>query len=147
MLAGLLAATGCDSQACTLIGCGPAFQVELQRPEWTAGSYKITVIADGETIECTATLPLKCDAPPPCPGSSNLILGQDGCALDPSEHRLAYLEFTQGSAPKSVEVQVHQDDVLLGEGAYTPEYSESQPNGPDCAPTCVSADSATLALN
>ncbi len=49
------------------------------------------------------------------------------------------------SAPKSVEVRVFQDDVLVG--AYTPVYSESFPNGPDCGPGCVSAESVMLALN
>ncbi|PCC72931.1 hypothetical protein SAMN02745121_02049 [Nannocystis exedens] len=141
-----LPSAGCDSQACTLIGCGSTFQIALQRAAWTAGEYTVTVVADGETIECAATLPLQCDAPPACPQSSQLILGLEGCALDPSQHKLGNLEFQQGRAPKSVAVQVLQDGALLGEGQYSPNYSESQPNGPDCEPTCVGADGVTLTL-
>lgn len=141
-----LPSTGCDSQACTLIGCGSTFQIALQRDAWTAGEYTVTVVADGETIECAATLPLQCEAPPACPQNSPFILGLEGCALDPSQHKLGNIEFQQGHAPKSVALQIHQDGALLGEGQYSPTYSESQPNGPDCEPTCVGADSVTLAL-
>ncbi|WAS91726.1 hypothetical protein [Nannocystis punicea] len=141
-----LPAAGCDSQACTLIGCGSSFQIALQRDAWTAGKYEVTVVADGETIECSATLPLQCDAPPACPEASQLLLGLDGCALDPAQHKLGSLEFQQGRAPKSVSVQVRQDGALLGEGEYSPVYSESQPNGPDCEPTCVGAEAVALAL-
>ena len=141
-----LPSTGCDSQACTLIGCAGTFQIALQRDAWTAGEYTITVVADGEAIECAVTLPLQCEAPPACPQGSPFVLGLEGCALDPSQHKLGSVEFQQGHAPKSVAVQVRQDGALLGEGQYSPTYSESQPNGPDCEPTCVGADSATLAL-
>ncbi len=144
LLTGLTIA-GCD-HACTLIGCGMAFQVDLQRAAWTAGNYEVTVIADGETIECTVTLPLDCDAPDPCGGSTKLILGRDGCALPPSQHKLSSVAFADGSAPASVEVRVLQDEVLLGEAVYMPEYSESEPNGPDCGPACKSAASGVLAL-
>lgn len=145
LLAGLLA-TGCETQSCTAIGCGAAFQVEFQRDGWPAGDYEITVVADGETIECSVTMPLQCDAPSPCPESSQVILGREGCALEPSAQKLNYVEFSPGKTPKSVTVKVQQDDALLGEGVYAPAYSESQPNGPDCEPTCKSAESAVLAL-
>ncbi|MDC0716827.1 hypothetical protein [Nannocystis bainbridge] len=148
LIASLLAlpAAGCESQACTLIGCVGTFAVFLERAAWTAGEYTVTVVADDETIACTATLPLQCDAPPACPEASQLTLGVEGCKLPPAQHKLGNLEFRQGKAPKSVSVQVHQDDVLLGEGTYTPDYSESQPNGPDCGPICVGAEGVTLTL-
>lgn len=145
MLAGL-PATGCDSQACTLIGCGSSFQIEFERPAWPAGDYKVTLVADGETIECSATFPLQCDGPPACPESSKVVLGLSGCALAPSQQSLTHVEFMQGSTPKSVEVTVHQDDALLGEAAYSPEYSDSHPNGPDCDPKCTSAEAVKLTL-
>jgi len=146
MLVGL-PATGCDPQACTQIGCGAEFRVEFQRPAWTPGSYRVELEVDGDSLECIATLPLDCEAPPPCPGAPQLQLLLDGCALDPSQHRIAGLEFQGGSAPKSIAVRVLQDDALLGEGAYTPVYTESFPNGPDCGPACVQAESAALALD
>ena len=142
-----LPATGCDSQACTLIGCGAGFLVDFQRAAWTPGSYKVAVVADGDAIECTAELPLNCDASLACPGASNVLLILDGCAVDPSKHRIVGIEFEEGFAPKAVEVRVFQDDMLLGEGTYMPEYSESFPNGPDCGSACVSAESVVLALS
>ena len=48
--------------------------------------------------------------------------------------------------PASVAVSVHHDDALLGEGSYSPTYATSEPNGPDCEPTCKNAPSAELSL-
>lgn len=144
-LVGLVGAS-CEPQGCTLIGCGPSFKVELQRAAWTPGEYTVTVVADDETFECAVSFPLQCDAPPPCPEDAEFILALSGCAGDPAEHSLPWLEFQQGSVPAAVEVRVHQDGALLGEGAYTPEYDESHPNGPGCEPLCVSAPDAVLAL-
>lgn len=145
-----LPGTGCDSKECTLIGCGSQFRIDFQRAEWTPGNYKVEIVADGDALECVATLPLDCDAPPACPGAPQVLLLLDGCALDPAEHRIAGLEFQEGSspdtAPKAVQVRVLQDDALLGEGSYMPVYTESFPNGPDCAPGCFQADPVTLAL-
>jgi hypothetical protein len=140
-----LALLSCD-HACTQIGCGAAFSVEFQRAAWTAGDYVITVTADGQTTECTATLPLDCAAPPPCGDAAGLILIQDGCALAASEHKLGGVEFLDGQAPTSVNVRVEQDGALLGEAVYAPAYTESRPNGDDCEPTCNQADGETLAL-
>lgn len=143
------AAPGCalESAGCTEIGCGSAFSVAFQRAGgWEAGTYRVTVVTDGETLECTATLPLDCNAPAPCPSSSGIIIGLSGCALDPSQQSITGVEILQGKAPQSVQVSVYQDEALLGEGSYTPSYTESQPNGPDCEPICKSAGSVELAL-
>ena len=148
-LAVLLAATlpllACD-RACTLVGCGSPLQVDLERAAWTPGTYEVTVVADGETTVCSATLPLDCDAPPACGASSELIVGLSGCAGPPSEHKLGPIELPHGTAPKSVEVRVAQDGALIGEAVYTPTYTESYPNGPDCGPPCFGAESVTLTL-
>jgi hypothetical protein len=144
-----LAAPGCslESAGCTELGCASTFSVAFQRAGgWPAGSYRVTVVADGETFACTATMPLQCNAPPACPSSAGIIIGLSGCALDPSQQSITGVEFLQGKAPQSVTVSVHQDDVLLGEGTYTPSYTESQPNGPDCEPTCKSGGSEELTL-
>jgi len=148
-LAILPAAIGCTTTStdCTAIGCGPAFLVQFERTgAWSPGNYRVTVVADGETVECTATLPLDCEGPPPCPSSAGFLVALNGCALDPSQHSITGVEFFQGSAPQSVEVRVYQDDVLLGEDRYFPSYTESQPNGPDCEPVCKNAEIADLAL-
>lgn len=141
----VLAVAGCD-HACTLIGCGNPLQVDLQRAAWTPGTYEITVIADGETSECTVILPLDCNAPSPCGDAPNLIIEREGCALPAPQHKIGAVAFTGDSAPAAVEVRVVQDGVLLGEAAYTPKYTESTPNGPNCGPACKSSDPVTLAL-
>lgn len=39
-----------------------------------------------------------------------------------------------------------QNDELLGEGSFTPEYRMTRPNGPGCDPVCTMAPSDVLVL-
>jgi hypothetical protein len=48
--------------------------------------------------------------------------------------------------PLSIEVMVRRDDVAVGQGSVNPQYTESRPNGPDCAPVCRSAPRLEIAI-
>jgi hypothetical protein len=135
------------SSGCTEVGCGPAFSVGFVRKgPWAPGDYGVTVTVDGAPFKCTATLPLSCNAPSPCPEGAPFFLGSSGCALDPSEHSLSGVEISQGSAPASVQIEVTLDGNGIGSDTFTPTYTTSSPNGPGCGPDCKSAPGATLIL-
>lgn len=132
---------------CTEIGCGSAFSVNIQRTSaWQAGAYTVEVTADGVKTTCTATFPLSCDAPAACPAGSKVLLGLSGCALDPSQQSLSGVEFEQGQSPASIAISVLFNGAPLGNGTFSPVYTQSTPNGEGCGPTCNSAPSASLPL-
>ncbi|AKT36751.1 hypothetical protein [Chondromyces crocatus] len=128
---------GTDSSDCTLLACASSFVVDFVRTgAWNPGEYRIRVVTEDRSVDCTTSLPLSCNAPSPCPADANVQLLLVGCNLAPSEHYLGGVEFAQGATPASVTVSVFHDEQLLGEGSYRPTYTTSNPNGPDCEPTC-----------
>ena len=51
---------GCSStKECTLIGCGPPFEVAFAPSggQWLSGTYSVAVTADGSAGSCDVTLP------------------------------------------------------------------------------------------
>ncbi|HEU4410783.1 MAG TPA: hypothetical protein VFS43_36360 [Polyangiaceae bacterium] len=155
-LASLLALPAClvvtdddddDGRACTEKGCADGFVLTLAHAGgWPAGAYRFEVVADGKTITCSASLPL-----PPCgqgPASAcdapELTLGLSGCALPAAEHGFSELYWTT-TTPASVSVEVTRDGAPLAQTQLTPTYVTSQPNGPDCGPSCRNA-SASMAV-
>jgi hypothetical protein len=144
----LLPGCGTATQGCTELGCGPSFRIELTRPTWQAGEYRLEVTADGVTRSCTVTLPfascsnlVACDRADPA-----FLVETSGCALAPAEHAIVGIIWpVQG--PAEVTLEVAEGATTLGTGSYQPAYATSQPNGLDCEPTCSQADSQpTLAL-
>lgn len=144
------AVTGCSSngtgssgpQACTEIGCGPAFHVEFKRASWPAGKVDIVVAADGTTTNCSVTLPfascesgLQCDQANP-----GFLVELSGCALPAAQHAITGVMWTQ-TGPKQVTITVSQDGTMLGTQSFQPTYTTSQPNGPGCDPVCNQAQS------
>ena len=142
---------GCSSKACTLIGCGPAFQVTYQvaggQSAWSPGVYNVTVTADGSTTSCDVTLPLgDCQTSSlQCTGNPDWSFDYGGCALPPEQHRIYGVTFW-AAMPANVEIVFSRDGVPLGEGTFTPTYRSSQPNGPECDPTCHGAPEATMPI-
>jgi hypothetical protein len=122
--------------ACTLIGCDDGLTIKFSLDE--PGTYTFELVADGESITCSAALPL-----PPCSsgGASNcsangVFVGESGCALDPSAQSLEDLAF-MGTTPTSVEITVLRDGVEITRQTFTPAYKTVTPNGPGCDPTCT----------
>jgi hypothetical protein len=50
------------------------------------------------------------------------------------------------STPMNVEVVVSRDGQQLADGAFTPAYASSQPNGPGCDDTCFGAPAGMMAI-
>jgi hypothetical protein len=146
----IAAQTGCSSKVCTLRGCGPAFEVTF-RPvngQWAAGKYAIAVGADGTNGACDVTLPLA-----PCTSSSTNCQGtrdwyviESGCALPAEQHAIRGIVFSQ-TRPAVVDIEVSRDGRHLAADTFTLAYQTSQPNGPDCDPTCIWAPAATLVIH
>jgi len=131
--------------ACTEIGCGPAFIVDFERPEpWARGVYGVEVVVDGDAFTCPREIPLTCDDDPACP-RPDVQLIEIGCALGVGEQALGGLQFI-GDPPAHVEVRVLENDEEIGQGSFDPAYTESQPNGPECEPTCTQAPNAAVVL-
>jgi hypothetical protein len=150
--AGLAAlSSGCDRlvKTCTLIGCSSGFAVNFQYTDgvWRPGRYQVDVTSDGVSGSCEVTLPLApCETPSStCTGQRSWSLGESGCALPTSQHSLSGISFS-GTTPAKVDVTVSRDGRQLASQSFTPSYTTSQPNGPDCEPTCRTAATATLQL-
>jgi hypothetical protein len=140
--------SGCSEKACTLIGCGPAFEVDF-RPagQWPAGTYSITVTADGTSGACDVTLPLaSCtSSSETCRGARDWDVLEVGCALPAEQQGIAGIVFRQAK-PVGVDVVVSQDGQPIAEETFFPRYQTSQPNGPDCPGSCTGAQAATLSI-
>jgi hypothetical protein len=86
-----------------------------------------------------------------CQTSSTVCSGTDwnviesGCALPADQQAIAGIVFSQ-SAPATVDVVVSRAGGQLAAGTFTPSYQTSQPNGPDCSPTCHGAPNATMSV-
>jgi hypothetical protein len=131
--------------ACTLIGCGPAFALRFEKDgPWATGDYRVLVDLEGTRVECTATLPLSCDAPLSC-DDPDVFLLLEGCALPPGDHALGGVEIQQGT-PASISVEVIHGGDSLATGAWNPDYQTSRPNGPDCDPECTTAPAESLSI-
>lgn len=98
--------------------------------------------ADSEVRTCTVTLPFATvETGATC--SPNLRLNTSGSALPPSQHEILGVHLTD--APTSVTVTIKRDDAMLATQTFTPSYVTTQPNGPDCEPTCTQAN-ATMSF-
>jgi hypothetical protein len=143
-----MAQVGCSTKECTLIGCGPRFEVRFMPAagKWSAGTYTVAVTADGTAGSCVATLPFpSCQVAPECTGSRDWYLLDSGCALAPDQHGISGLVFGM-STPANVAVVVTRDGQQLADGVFTPTYESSQPNGPGCGDTCFGAMAGVMAI-
>ncbi len=145
----VLGVLGCETMGssgdmCTLIGCMDGLSVDFTRTTWPDGSYSVAVSLDGKpAATCTAKLPFepsgssgKCDV-------STLILGTSGQALPASLQAITGLRIS--GTPAHVQIALRRDGVLELSAEVTPTYQTSNPNGPNCGPTCTQA-SAKLTI-
>jgi hypothetical protein len=142
-------ALGCSSKACTLIGCGPPFQVrfDVSQSQWPPGTYNVAVTADGTAASCDVTLPLaSCQTSSvACTGVHDWDVDYGGCALPPEQHAIYGVTFS-GTTPMHVDVVFSRDGGQLATGMFAPIYQTSQPNGPGCGDSCYGAPSATMPI-
>jgi hypothetical protein len=140
---------GCSTKACTLIGCGVPFEVTFTTASgaWAAGTYDVSVTADGDTGTCTVTLPFaSCQTSSTvCTGTRKWDATESGCALPADQHSIAGIVFRQAT-PANVHVVISRGGQPLADGTFTPVYKSSEPNGPGCGDTCYGAPGAMLSV-
>jgi len=157
LLAALLS-SGCQTQACTEVGCAAPLTIQLQALDWVSGAYVVSVTESERSFECTfdrGTLGAGGQAGGQSQDESwGVVHGCEQTAGDPAElgevpgmwgNETEGIFIVINHAAERVPVNVRRDGALLLEVELTPSYMRSQPNGPECAPTCFNA-SETLML-
>jgi hypothetical protein len=156
-----LAACGSGSpggHACTEIGCVDQFTATLQDASGglPSGMQTVTVVADGVMTSCSFTLPLAAGSGTSCPSplqiavQPKMMCMSTGTPQYPAETctpvpgKGSELVTLTGK-PAMVHLTQTSGGTTYLDMMLTPTYSTSQPNGPDCPPTCSQA-SATLTL-
>ncbi|MFS8070313.1 MAG: hypothetical protein ACMG6S_28455, partial [Byssovorax sp.] len=130
-------AAGCG---CTQVDCADGFGVELNKVStvWEPGSYVVSINADGVKNSCTFAMPAVAD--PVC--TSNLQMALNLIPIsDPSNEIRGLQSVLIFGTPTLVQVTVARDGVDLGTNVFLPSYSENEPNGAICGPTCHVATS------
>jgi hypothetical protein len=135
-----------DATACTLIGCGPALEIDFTGETSRLGLYAIDLVTDRGFQHCEVMLPFACDKAPACPSEDYVwapILS--GCGSDsgaPSIDGLAFYDV----GPSVVDLTVTLDGYVIGHVRAEPTYTETRPNGPDCEPVCRSSADVEVEL-
>jgi hypothetical protein len=165
LLGGVLAAGGCSgTKACTLIGCLDQFSASVQRADgsFPSGSHRVEVLADGASLTCTFTFPAANASGggyvyAACPSGlmvsvSPALVCTDVTTNAAVTHQCDPIpgQFVESisltGTPGQVHVWQYVDDAAILDAAAAPTYQDSQPNGPECGPTCRQA-SASWTMN
>lgn len=133
---------------CTDIGCQDGFILMLSPSDrWPAGAYEFVLETEAGKTTCTGSIPL-----PPCGqsglscvttpdrGDKNPRIAISGCALDGASQSFPQIDFPDG--PAQVNVRISKDGTTLVNQAFTPQYTTSSPNGPQCGPVCRQSSSS-----
>ncbi|MFK7845077.1 MAG: hypothetical protein AB8G77_07245 [Rhodothermales bacterium] len=129
-----------SEKTCTTAGCGHSFLVSFNAEDDASsiGDYSISILMDNDqSIRCTFTLKET---------GSNCLLNdcinnrvcdqlRDVYYSAPEESVFLYYPQTEGE----LSIKVEQDDKIIASLVTDPRYERSQPNGPDCEPSCLYA--------
>ena len=127
-------------RACTEIGCSNGLMLNVDPDyQWKWGFYEFSFLMDGRSVSCKGQLPLKkCEDGPSFRCSSDIVqIGESGCALPESAHGISMIQINDN--PRRILVRVKRGGENVITRTLTPDYKESQPNGPDCGPVCTAA--------
>lgn len=130
----LLTLLACDPETadCTLIGCADELILHVIGPDDTSEvSGRVTVGGHDFMVDCDGTS----DPEVTCVGSDLVFQLSEG--LDRGEVAWGLSSSGRDSGGGG--------GGYAGEGTVLPEWNSSQPNGPDCPPTCTSGE-ATVEL-
>lgn len=117
-----LAASGCESQSCTLIGCHDGLIVDLSH-RLVEGDYRVTVTSPDEVAQCDIRVT----------ADSNL----EAFSCDSETVHLHPQWFALSTHPESVEISITrvETDVNVTE-QFEADYEKHSPNGDQCGPVC-----------
>jgi hypothetical protein len=123
---------------CTQIGCRDQLVLQAPNVKLAAGTYLLTVDADGKKSSCPLEVDAKDMKTNGCIGDAGVSLALPGSV--PVRGAEGGFSLVFGSAPANVKVTVTSAaKKKLLDQAFTPTYKTVQPNGPDCSPTCRQA--------
>lgn len=149
-LASLLLTAACGGSsknpACTEMGCQTGMRIGFRSAsgQWSKGTYRVQVLADDASANCTVTIPLPKDAEKPACAGDFVVLEQDGALLPIAAQKLGGVQVLR--AAEKITVRVSRDGRELVQGTYAPAWRSVQPNGPGCPPTCQQGDEAEMVI-
>lgn len=127
---------GGPGYGCTDIGCLSSLEFTIADDGGEAGNrddeYVVTVTVGERIGTCTLVIvetAAESERSNECTGDVPIELGSTD----------DFTGFTINEAPETVHVVVTLDGATVYDETVTPEYTTSQPNGPDCPPVCQSA--------
>lgn len=118
----LIAACDTAGRACTEIGCAGSLVLQVAGVEGTTGlAGMVTVAGRDFIVDCggTSDPEVSCEA-----NAISILLPEVGGGEVVWSLAASGPDTGQGGGG------------YAGNGTFTPDWSESQPNGPDCPPTC-----------
>jgi hypothetical protein len=158
---GLAASGACSSfgGACSDVGCNDEASFTLRAPEnhWDDGAYSLEIRFDDADYQCAFMVPddlpstgidraLDCmpflDAyltpERKCETQKNGNSESVTCTPVPDQY---YVQASVVGTPRTLNVALQRNGSALLVDTRTLSYSATQPNGPDCGPTCRQASS------
>lgn len=126
---------------CTKMGCMDGLTIVLdQLMPLKAGKYLVEVEAGDKKGKCEIVVPFPpCGTPASrCEGTLPLFAAEDGCG-GPVD-KMTFSPIRIGEAPTEVMVNVKRNGVTVLGAVKKPTYKTTQPNGPECPPTCKQAE-------
>ncbi|MBL9027535.1 MAG: hypothetical protein JNL21_35415 [Myxococcales bacterium] len=122
--------------ACENRGCLNALLVDFAGAELPSGAYVLELAGDGRTARCEVSFPMSWRAdepdPKPCQGDLPALLAP----IWKNGETVGIESVTIAAAPETLRLSLTSADRAVATLATSPVYQKTQPNGPDCEPTC-----------
>jgi hypothetical protein len=140
-------AVGCETHECTEIGCADGWSLTLVEADGAPAAHTLEALVDGAEfvcpqvslgarhVTCGASVTLELVDEVTCvEHETNGGISQICTPTGRFEEILAV-----SGTPKTVLVTLRDAGGEERQETFVPEYESSQPNGPDCSPTCRQA--------
>lgn len=132
----------CGEIPCTKIGCTDLTTVEIL--PWSSvfgnAQYQIQIVGDDQSLhDCTIVISGQA---PGCDDGGDCVL-ESTCN---ASYTAGSWTFISESAPEVISIDVFKDDVNYLSIQTEPVYESISPNGLDCEPTCLIAETISQHL-
>jgi hypothetical protein len=153
----IAACSGDETHACTDVGCADGASFTLRPPlsHWYDGAYSLEVTFDSTVHDCSFSVPDDLPEggswqPLTCTPALSVFLTpevdcqeqHDGnnasqvCTPVPEKY---FVQGSTGGTPATLHVRMLRDEAVVADETEPLSYSATQPNGPECGPTCHQA--------